>query len=67
MQEDSLDEVLSFDCPRCGGRSTVTVDVMEGRSQRLVQDCPVCCTALELSIGFRRRRPYISDVCAEDD
>ena len=67
MEEFSLDDVLPFDCPRCGGRSTVTVDVMEGRAQRLVQDCPVRCTALEISIGFRRRRPYISDVSAEDD
>lgn len=62
-----LDEVLSFDCPLCGARSSITVDVMEGRRHTLVQDCPVCCAALEISVGFRRGRPFISSVTSEDD
>jgi transcription elongation factor Elf1 len=62
-----LDEALPFDCPLCGARSTVTVDICEGRNHRLVQDCPVCCSPLIVSIQIRKGRPEITRVVAEGE
>jgi hypothetical protein len=62
-----LDEPLPFDCPLCGSRSTLIVDPTEGKNQRLVQDCPVCCEPLVISVQIRRGRADITGVAAEKD
>ncbi len=62
-----IDEDLPFDCPLCGARSSVTIDPTEGKTQRLVQDCTVCCEPLIISIQIRRGRGEITGVAAEKD
>jgi hypothetical protein len=37
-------------CPYCGETVTVLVDDGGAASQRYVEDCPVCCRPIELSV-----------------
>jgi hypothetical protein len=32
-----------YDCPSCGERIVIPVDVSGGEAQQYVEDCPVCC------------------------
>jgi transcription elongation factor Elf1 len=37
-----------FDCPHCGARISVVLDLSAG-CQRYIEDCEVCCNPLEIS------------------
>ncbi len=58
-------EALSVICPTCGFRSLVLVDTFAG-DHSVVEDCTVCCRAIELRIQVREyqvsgvtiERPY---------
>jgi endogenous inhibitor of DNA gyrase (YacG/DUF329 family) len=41
---------MDVECPYCGETVPVAVDAGGGSSQRYVEDCPVCCRPMELSI-----------------
>lgn len=38
-----------LDCPYCGERFTTVVDRSAG-SQQYVEDCPVCCQAIDITL-----------------
>ena len=58
-------EALSVVCPTCGFRSLVLIDTFAG-DQSIVEDCTVCCRAIELRVqvreyqvsGVKIERPY---------
>jgi transcription elongation factor Elf1 len=37
-----------FDCPHCGERISMVLDMSAG-SQRYVEDCEVCCNPIEIN------------------
>jgi hypothetical protein len=37
-------------CPTCGHHVTMFVDCSTGTSQHYVDDCPLCCSAIELDV-----------------
>jgi hypothetical protein len=41
---------MDVECPYCGETVSVLVDEGGGASQRYVEDCPVCCRPIELSV-----------------
>ena len=58
-------EALSVVCPTCGYRSLILIDTFAG-DQTFVEDCTVCCRAIELRVQVREyqvsavrvERPY---------
>jgi hypothetical protein len=40
----------SYDCPCCGETIVVPVDAGAGEEQEYVEDCPVCCSPVLLSL-----------------
>jgi rRNA maturation protein Nop10 len=45
-----LETDASYTCPSCGETNALGVDPTAGRRQTLVEDCPVCCRPLVLSV-----------------
>jgi hypothetical protein len=39
-----------YDCPSCGEEIVVPVDASAGEEQEYVEDCPVCCAPVQLSV-----------------
>jgi len=39
-----------YTCPSCGEEIVVPVDPSAGEEQEYVEDCPVCCAPVELSV-----------------
>ena len=39
-----------YTCPSCGEEIVVPVDASAGEEQEYVEDCPVCCTPVELTV-----------------
>ncbi|MEZ6065752.1 MAG: CPXCG motif-containing cysteine-rich protein [Planctomycetaceae bacterium] len=38
-----MQDEASYTCESCGEEIVVPVDISQGRDQRYVEDCPVCC------------------------
>jgi hypothetical protein len=45
-----LETDASYVCPSCFETNYVGVDPAGGRSQRFVEDCPVCCRPIEFVV-----------------
>jgi len=43
-------EEESYVCPSCGEEIVVPVDEHAGRKQEYVEDCPVCCSPVLLTV-----------------
>jgi hypothetical protein len=43
-----------YACPSCGEHNAVGIDPTAGRSQTLVEDCPVCCRPLVFLVRVDR-------------
>jgi DNA-directed RNA polymerase subunit RPC12/RpoP len=43
-------EEASYDCPHCGEQIVVPVEAQAGLEQEYVEDCPVCCSPVVLSV-----------------
>lgn len=41
------------DCPTCGQPAAVEVDTTAGDEQSYVEDCPVCCRAMDVFVVCR--------------
>lgn len=41
---------VESDCPYCGEALTLVVDEFGGRRQSYVEDCAVCCRAIEVIV-----------------
>lgn len=39
-----------YTCPSCGEEIVVPVDASAGEEQEYVEDCPVCCAPVQLSV-----------------
>ena len=39
-----------YHCPSCGEEIVVPVDASAGEEQEYVEDCPVCCAPVQLSV-----------------
>ncbi|MBM3802906.1 MAG: CPXCG motif-containing cysteine-rich protein [Acidimicrobiia bacterium] len=46
-----MEESRRVDCPYCGQRFYVFVDVSAG-NQRVIEDCQICCQPIELRISI---------------
>ena len=46
----SYGEDSSYPCPSCGEEIVVPIDPSEGRTQEYVEDCPVCCCPVVLTV-----------------
>lgn len=45
-----LETDAPYTCPSCSESNYVGVDPAGGRSQRFVEDCPVCCRPIEFEV-----------------
>ena len=43
---------VESDCPYCGEPVTLHVDEFGGRRQSYVEDCAVCCRAIEVTVSI---------------
>jgi endogenous inhibitor of DNA gyrase (YacG/DUF329 family) len=41
---------MDVECPYCGETVPISIDEGGRSSQRYVEDCPVCCRPIELSV-----------------
>jgi transcription elongation factor Elf1 len=41
-----------YDCPHCGEEIVVPVDADAGEAQEYVEDCPICCSPVLLSVSI---------------
>ena len=49
-----LETDLAYACPYCGEENYLGVDPSAGARQRLVEDCPVCCSAIVFTVQIDR-------------
>ena len=47
-----IEEVV-VDCPTCGEPAALEVDTTAGDEQSYVEDCPVCCRAMDVFVRCR--------------
>ena len=52
LGEGTADTETEVSCPYCGESVTMSVDPGSGPSQEYVEDCPVCCQAWRVLVGF---------------
>ena len=45
-----FEENGQYTCPSCGEEIVVPVDASAGEDQEYVEDCPVCCAPVQLSV-----------------
>lgn len=60
----AMEETAEVQCPFCGARCTVTVDVGVA-SQRFVTDCEVCCRPFEVCVVCEGMEVVSVDVTPE--
>jgi hypothetical protein len=56
-----LETDVPYVCPYCGEENQLGIDPSGGSEQRLIEDCPVCCSP----IAFRARVDRDGDVILE--
>ncbi len=49
-----LETDLAYTCPYCGEENYLGVDPGGGTRQRLVEDCPVCCSPIAFGVRLDR-------------
>lgn len=47
-----MENNFEFECPYCGEINNVEIFLSEGRIQKFVRDCEVCCRPVELTVKF---------------
>ena len=50
--EGHADDEGRYVCGSCGETIVIPLDASAGRSQRYVEDCPVCCAPNEITVEF---------------
>jgi Cysteine-rich CPXCG len=58
---------VEVECPYCGETVSVVVDEGGGTSQQYVEDCPVCCRPIELSVRRDGSGEHDVEARREDD
>jgi hypothetical protein len=46
-----LETDLAYTCPYCGEENYIGFDVSGGNLQRIVEDCPVCCSPISFVLS----------------
>ena len=59
-----IEEVV-VDCPSCGEPAALEVDTTAGDEQSYVEDCPVCCRAMDVFVRCRAGEVLGVSVTAE--
>ena len=52
-------EEAPVDCLSCGQAFTLSIDTTGGREQSYVEDCPVCCRPMEITVECRDLVPLL--------
>lgn len=47
-----MEDEASYVCDSCGEEIVIPIDPTQGRSQRYVEDCPVCCVPNVVHVEF---------------
>lgn len=47
-----MENEVEFNCPYCGELNYITVFKSDGKSQKFINDCEVCCRPIEVVINF---------------
>lgn len=55
-----MDEDGTYICDSCGEEIVIPLDVMAGRTQTYVEDCPVCCNPSVIHVEWDEDGPRIS-------
>lgn len=42
-RQSNIDDEAEYVCPACGENIVVPLDLLAGKEQEYVEDCPVCC------------------------
>ncbi len=62
-----MERTVEYVCPQCGETITMFVDPSDGLTQKMVEDCQVCCRANEITIRFDpKARTASADAVAVD-
>jgi hypothetical protein len=61
-----LESDVPYTCPYCGEENHLGVDPSGGRRQRLVEDCPVCCSPIAFTIRIDPDGDAVVEVAAAD-
>jgi endogenous inhibitor of DNA gyrase (YacG/DUF329 family) len=61
------EEHMEVGCPYCGETISVLLDEGGGASQRYVEDCPVCCRPIELSVDRTEDGEFTVEASRSDD
>ena len=55
-----LESDVAYACPYCGEQNYLGIDPTGGSLQRLVEDCPVCCSPVAFRVRVDREgTPFI--------
>ena len=57
---------IAVPCPYCGERVELMVDEGAGQ-QRYVEDCPVCCRPMEISVAFDAGGEVLASASRDND
>jgi hypothetical protein len=49
-----LETDIAYTCPYCGEENQLGFDPSGGSQQRLVEDCPVCCSPIVFTVRLDR-------------
>jgi len=48
-----MDEQAHYLCPYCGEEIIIPVDLSQGEQQEYVEDCPVCCSPVVITLEIQ--------------
>ncbi len=57
---------IGVQCPYCGERVELMIDADDGQ-QRYVEDCPVCCRPMEISVALDAGGEVLVGVTRDND
>lgn len=61
-----MDNEGSYVCDGCGEEIVIPLDILAGRSQEYVEDCPVCCRASVIHVEWDDDEPRVWAVPEQD-
>jgi hypothetical protein len=50
MNTSAMNDEAAYFCGACGEEIVIPIDVSQGESQEYVEDCPVCCCPVVLTV-----------------
>ena len=62
-----LETDVAYVCPYCGEENYLGVDPAGGTRQRLIEDCPVCCSPIAFAVRVDRDGDAVLESVAPDN